>query len=274
MKRNLTCIVLFLLSLQMKTQTTIMTYNIRYDNPNDKDNCWGYRKDELVQMIKHYQPDVIGIQEGLHNQVTFLDSALTPYDYAGVGRDDGKQRGEYAAVFYNSKKFKLITAKTWWLSETPDTISVGWDAALNRIVTFVKLLNKKNKDTLYVFNTHFDHVGKQAREKSAELILRLLEKMQPGKNKQIVMGDLNSEPMERPVEIFAGRMEYAYGKQGAITKGPEGTFNNFDIEKPVGKRIDYIFTKNCTVTEYLHIADRRKNGLWLSDHLPVLLKMK
>lgn len=274
MKTGVTIIMLLFISTLLRAQVVVMSYNLRYDNPGDKDNWWSLRKSELVQMIKKHHPDVLGIQEGLHSQVMYLDSALAGYSFAGVGRDDGKQKGEYAAIFYNTGKFKLLNSKTYWLSETPDTISKGWDAALNRIVTFVKLVAITGSDTLYVFNAHFDHIGKLAREKSAELILGLVAKMQPEKNKLIVMGDLNSEPIERPVEILASKLDYAFDKRGVLSSGPEGTFNNFIVEDPVNKCIDYIFTKNCRVTQYVHISDRRKNGLWLSDHLPVMLKME
>jgi endonuclease/exonuclease/phosphatase family metal-dependent hydrolase len=263
-----------LFPLILSAQTTAMTYNLRYDNPNDKENWWEYRKAELVKMIKHYHPDILGIQEGLNQQVKYLDSSLNSYDYAGVGRDDGMKKGEYSAIFYDTAKFFLLSTKTYWLSQTPDIVSVGWDAALERIATFGKFRDKNTGDTLYVFNCHMDHIGKLARENSAKLIIELIDDMKIGNKRLIVMGDFNAEPNDVAVNTIKSRMEDMYGHDGVITAGPAGTFNAFNIDNPVTKRIDYIFVKNIRVIEYIHVDDRRSNNLWLSDHLPVLVKMK
>ncbi|GBL35727.1 hypothetical protein EMGBS15_13220 [Filimonas sp.] len=271
------CMLVYLLLMGCFTlsgQSYMMTFNLRYDNANDKENAWGNRKDEIVDMINYYHPDILGIQEGLYQQVTYLDSALIDYEYTGIGREDGKRKGEFSAIFYNRHKIKLLSSRTYWLSETPDTVSVGWDAALERIVTFGKFVDLKTKDTFYVFNGHFDHIGKIARENSAKLIVSVIEKMKIWHKKVIVMGDLNSEPSDSAVQILSAQLSDMKGKQNLKTYGPEGTFNQFNIDLPVTKRIDYIFVKNITITEYIHIDDRRKNNLWLSDHLPVMVKMK
>lgn len=251
-----------------------MTYNLRYDNAGDKDNSWPLRKEEMVSMIQFYHPDVLGIQEGLYHQVQYLDSSLVNYDYAGVGRDDGDKKGEFSAIFFNTQHFKLLKTKSYWLSDTPEKVSVGWDAAMERIVTFAMLKSLSSKDTLYVFNCHMDHIGKVARENSAKLILQIIDAMNISRNKVVVMGDFNSEPSEPAALLFTQKMDCGFDAKDVITYGPLGTFNAFDITSPVMKRIDYIFTKNITVTQYLHIDDRRKNNLWLSDHLPVLVNYK
>ncbi len=271
------CLLLFLLltvPTMIWSQSSMMTFNLRYDNAEDNENGWGYRKAEVVEMIDFYHPDILGIQEGLYNQVTYLDSALTDYDYTGVGREDGKRQGEFSAIFYNKHKVKLISSRTYWLSETPDTVSIGWDAALERIVTLGKFVQLKNKDTFYVFNCHMDHIGKLARGNSAKLILRIIDGMKIWNKKVIVMGDLNSEPDDAAVHTLTSKLSDMRGKPHVVSHGPDGTFNQFNIDLPVTKRIDYIFVKNITVTEHIHIDDRRKNNLWLSDHLPVLVKMR
>ena len=135
-------------------QTSLMTYNIRYSTANDGENWWEYRKDEVAKLIAHYKPDILGIQEGLLDQVQFLEEALGSYKYVGVGRDDGQQAGEYTAVFYNTSTYKLVNFYTYWLSETPDKVSVGWDAALPRITTYAVLKSVATGDTLHVFNCH------------------------------------------------------------------------------------------------------------------------
>ena len=255
-------------------QTSVISYNIRYDNPSDNENLWEYRKSEISQMINYYSPEIIGIQESLNNQVKYLDSTLLDYEYIGVGRGDGRSKGEYTAIFYKTERIKLLSTKTFWLSETPDVVSIGWDASMERIVTFGEFLDKKNYDTLYVFNCHYDHIGKVAKIKSTELILNIMENMGIANKKVILMGDFNSETDDEPIELFKTQMVDNYYKKGVITYGPLGTLNQFNPDIVIKKRIDYIFTKNIKVKEYIHIDDRRKNNLFLSDHLPVLMKIE
>lgn len=269
---------IYVLTLVVSTsaigQTSIMSYNIRYDNPNDNENSWQHRKVELSQMINHYSPEIIGIQEGLVSQIKYLDSILINYSYIGVGRDDGINKGEYAAIFYNKNYFKLLSTKTYWLSETPDTISVGWDASMERIVTFGEFEDIRTKDTMYVFNCHFDHIGKTARIKSAELILKIIELKGIQQNKIIVLGDLNCEPDDKPMSILKKELNDSYDISQNPPYGPTGTFNNFDLGILIEKRIDYILTKNIKTYRYSNIDDRRKNNLFLSDHLPIIVKIE
>lgn len=256
------------------SQTSIISYNIRYSTQNDGENWWEYRKDEVAQLLDYYSPEIFGIQEGLYTQVNYLDSFLNNYSYAGVGRDDGKLKGEYTAIFYKHERVKLISTKTYWLSKTPDKISVGWDASMKRIVTFGEFYDIQTKDTLHVFNCHFDHIGKISRKKSAKLILQIIEDRKITNKKIIVMGDLNCEPNDKPMEVLKANLEDTYNSFGTVTYGPVGTFNQFDTEKKIQKRIDYILVKNIKVKEYRHIDDRRKNNLFPSDHLPIQLKFK
>jgi endonuclease/exonuclease/phosphatase family metal-dependent hydrolase len=250
-----------------------MSFNIRYNNINDNENWWEHRKAEIVKTLNFYSPDLLGVQEGLNDQIKYLDSELVDYTYVGVGRDDGKLKGEYAAIFYKKKLFKLLGTKTYWLSETPETVSIGWDASMERIVTFAQFKDYRNGNILYVFNTHFDHIGKISRKKSAELILRIIKEEELEKKKIIVMGDLNSNPKELPIEILKTKLDDAYDKSIAQPYGPIGTFNGFDLNNKLNNRIDYIFTKNIDVLQYINIDDRRVNNLYLSDHFPVLIRI-
>ncbi len=264
--------VFIFLPCLLVAQSSFMSFNLRYNNPGDKENSWENRKVEVADMLNRYRPGILGIQEGLHDQVVYLDSALEQYDYTGVGREDGKTKGEYSAIFYHTATYKLLSSKTYWLSETPEKVSVGWDAALERIVTYASFINRNTNDTVHVFNCHLDHMGKVAREKSAELMLRLITGMNIADKKLVVMGDFNAEPHEAPILLFDKQMKCFYKKEGVVSKGPTGTFNSFNTEEFVTRRIDYIFTKKMTVSEYHHIDQRRSNQLWLSDHLPVLVK--
>ncbi|WP_148870315.1 endonuclease/exonuclease/phosphatase family protein [Tenacibaculum adriaticum] len=247
-----------------------MSFNLRYDNPNDNENSWQERELDVVSFLKYYHPDILGIQEGLHNQVEFILQNSANYNYIGVGRDDGKQKGEYSAIYFDTTKLELISNKTFWLSETPNKISVGWDASMERICTYGVFKHKKTKKVIHVFNTHFDHIGIEARKNSAQLIIDKIIELKIETSKLIVMGDLNSEPESEAIKIL---------EKGLTTTttskfyGPTGTFNGFEIDKTLDKRIDYIFTKNLAIINYRHIDDRRQNNLWISDHLPILAKV-
>lgn len=263
-----------LMPLWLISQVSLMTFNIRYNNPEDAANWWEYRKVALAEMVSYHAPDVLGIQEGLQGQVHYLDSALVHYDYVGVGRDDGDTQGEYTAIFYNNQRFSPLLSRTYWLSETPDKISVGWDASMERIVTFVALLNLKTKDTLYVYNAHFDHRGSLARAKAATLICRLIEEQGILKQPVVVMGDFNCEPNSKPMAIFDQYFDDAYTISTHKPYGPVGTWQSFSPEVIPVKRIDYILTRNIQVLKYAHLTDKRPDNLPLSDHLPVFISIK
>lgn len=199
---------------------------------------------------------------------------LTDYSYIGVGRDDGKLKGEYAAIFYKKERLKLILTKTYWLSDTPEKVSVGWDASMERVAIFGEFYDIQTKDTLYVFNCHFDHIGKTSRKESAKLILQIIKDRKITNKKIIVMGDLNCEPADKPIEILKANLNDSYNSIGTVTYGPVGTFNQFNTEMLLQRRIDYILVKNIEVKEYRHIDDRQKNNLYPSDHLPIQIKFK
>ena len=170
----------------------MITYNIRYANPNDGDNIWENRKGKLAGLINYYEPSFLGIQEGLLHQVEYLDSCLSMYYYIGVGRDDGKQKGEYCAIFYDTRTYEVIIDSTFWLSETPGIPSNGWDAKLNRVCTYGLFENLNTKERIWVMNTHFDHRGKMARENSASLISKRVVQINRDNLPLVLMGDFNN----------------------------------------------------------------------------------
>jgi len=150
----------------------------------------------------------------------------------------------------------------------------SWDASMERIATFGEFYDIQSKDTLYIFNCHFDHIGKTARKNSAKLIMEIIENKRISNKKIIVMGDLNCEPDDDPIEILKANLEDSYNSIGTLTYGPVGTFNQFNTEMLLQRRIDYILVKNIEVKEYRHIDDRRKNNLYPSDHLPIQIKIE
>ncbi len=251
-----------------------MTYNIRYSTPNDGENWWELRKDWVKDVINFYEPDVFGIQEGLHHQVTFLDSALNRYAFLGVGRDDANQAGEYAAIFYNDQNLKAINHGTFWLSETPEKPSYGWGANYRRIVTWVKFESKENKQQFWVFNAHFDHETPLARLNSTKLILDRINEWNTEKLPVIVMGDLNATPDSPSIKLLSSEMKDSKLISEYTPIGPDGTFNGFDTNHPLDQRIDYIFVDEGTkVEKYAVISETRENKT-PSDHLPVYIEFR
>jgi endonuclease/exonuclease/phosphatase family metal-dependent hydrolase len=267
--------LLFILffSSGLAAQTRIMSFNIRYDNPADGENAWQERKAELGEFLRYYHPDFIGLQEALPHQLEFIDDYLQNYAFIGFGRDGKDSESEATPIFYDSAKYEVLTWEVFWLSETPDEVSRGWDAALNRIATYGSFRDRSSGDTLYLINTHFDHMGAIARSNSAQLILDKIIEWGLQDKKLIVMGDLNAEADEEAVEILANELEDAYSHAFNPLKGPEGTFNAFETASAPGKRIDYIFCRNLQILSYRAIDDKRKNGLWISDHLAVMVEI-
>ena len=249
---------------------TAMSYNIKYDNVNDSVNNWNNRKQAMVRLIKHYNPQVFGTQEALYHQTTYLDSSITSYAYVGVGRDDGKQKGEYTAIHYDSTKLKVLATDTFWLSKTPDKVSVGWDAALERICTYALFQNSITKNRFYVFNTHFEHIGETARAKAAQLIISKMRELNTQKLPCILMGDLNLTPDEAPIMYLSKQLHDGREVSKKPPYGPLGTFSGFDWNAVLDKRIDYIFVDGFKVESYTHIDDRMENNKHISDHLPVI----
>lgn len=267
-------IAFLLLSMSGLSQTTtLMTYNIRYGNKWDTENRWEDRKIGIIQLLNEYKPAILGIQEGLIHQVQYIDSCLLNYSYIGVGRDDGKIKGEFTAIYYDTIKFKVLENSSFWLSETPNTVSVGWDAALERICTYGLFENRITKKRMWVFNTHFDHMGESARKNSAQLILDKIHQLNRQDYPVILMGDLNLSPEEKPIQLIKKQMDDALEIAQKTFSGPKGTFNGFNDE-PIEKRIDYFFTHKFSILSYSHIDDRLSNGNYISDHLPVLVLVK
>lgn len=268
-------ISMFLSNILLAQTYKAMTYNIRYDDPNGGDIAWSNRKAFLSNQIQFYEPDIFGIQEGLYHQVTYLDSVLVDYNYIGVGRDDGKTKGEFSAIFFNKEKFNILNEGTFWLSETPSKISVGWDAYIERICTYGWFEDKFTKQQFLVFNTHFDHIGTLARVNSVALILKKIAELNTANLPVIVMGDFNLKPEEKPVQLLLETLNDSKQVSELKPFGPIGTFNGFKFNTPVLDRIDYIFTskENIKVLKYAVLSDS-ENCKYPSDHLPVIIDIK
>ena len=204
----------------------------------------------------------------------FLASKMNDYKYVGVGREDANRKGEYCAIFFNEKKYKLLKNSTFWLSENPNEVSIGWDAALERICTYALLKTINGGNKIWVFNTHFDHVGNIAREESARLILEKIKMLNIQEEPVLVMGDFNALEKSKVIDILRQSLNDTMRDADIEHKGPIGTFNNFLNNQEIIKRIDYIFSKGFQTISHQHVDKRLDNGNHISDHLPVFVKVK
>ncbi len=249
-----------------------MTYNLRYDTPNDGINQWSNRITKVNALLAKYDPDLIGVQEALKHQIDDVIKGLPQYVSVGVGRDDGKEKGEYSAILYKKDRFEIVSQKTFWLSESPDVPgSKSWDAAITRIVTVIKFKDKKLGKEFYHLNTHFDHIGKEARKNSVLLLHKFLvtEVLSKSHVPVLISGDFNSEPTEEPYQLMIAKNELTVfdSKPASSTTG---TFCGFEVGAITCRVIDYIFhSGDWKVEKYLVIQDNDGKN-YPSDHLPVL----
>lgn len=253
----------------------VMTFNIRLDSKSDSSNNWQYRKDNVVKMLNYYASGLIGMQEVLKNQLDDLKAGLPAYVQIGVGRADGKEKGEYSALFIRKDRFEVIRQGTYGLSQTPEIIGVkGWDAACERIVTWAVLKDRLTGNTFAVFNTHFDHIGQIARHESARLLLKEAKELAPSLP-TIITGDFNGTPDSDPITYIVGAGWKDSRTVSPIVYGPDWTFHDYG-RLPLSERplIDYIFfNKGFRVSKYRVIADKEEGHPYLSDHNPVMSEL-
>lgn len=253
----------------------LMTYNIRLDVASDGLNAWPNRKDFLSSQIQFYEPDILGIQEAMPHQVVDLEQLLTQYSQVGIGRE-GLGKGESSNIFYKKDKLQVLETNTFWLSETPDEISRGWDAACNRVCTFALFQEISSNKKWFVFNTHLDHIGEEARTKGIDLIFEKIVQYNKHNYTVVLMGDFNLEPQDKRILAIKKKMDDASEISTGKTFGPVGTFNNFEFNTPVSKRIDYIFISKKSkleVKKYAVLSDS-KDLKYPSDHFPVYVEFK
>ena len=265
--------LLFASSLVFSQDLKVMTYNIRLSVDSDKENSWNNRKQETMALMSYYHPDYFGVQEAVPQQMIDIKTNLKDYDFVGVGRDDGKNQGEYSAIFYDKNKLEVTKSGTFWLSETPEKPSKGWDAAYNRVCTYAFFKIKKTGKQFLAMNLHFDHVGDVARVNSAKLILEKIKKLNPKNVPLTLTGDFNLTDDSEPIKIISKSLDNVFYHSKKTHYGPKGTFTGFDINTIPQDRIDYIFVKGFEVLSNRTINDRRENLLYPSDHFPILAEI-
>lgn len=294
MKKLLLILTLCFAQSVVAQSIAVMSYNIRQDVSSDAEqgNGWQGRKEVVCGIIRSNDVDILGCQEVLNNQLEDMQGELEWYDYVGVGRDDGKKAGEYSPIFYARNKFQRLDSGHFWLSEKTDHPNRGWDAALPRICTWVKLKINDGGKTIWVFNLHFDHVGVVARRESTRLVLSKIAAMR-GTDEVVLMGDFNVDQNNESYLLIenSGVMRDSYNAAD-VRFAPNGTFNWFNPNYYSNVRIDHIFvSRNLGVDRYriltdtyrTPVGDYSREAPWAnndrhvartpSDHFPVLVNL-
>lgn len=271
----------------MAQELTVGSYNIRYKNDTDsiRGEGWHRRCRSLCDQIIWERPDIFGAQEVLRPQLADMERALPSYRWIGVGRDDGKEAGEYAAIFYNPQRVELLEKGNFWLNETPDRPALGWDAACIRICSWGHFRDRMSGQDFFFLNLHMDHVGTTARRESARLVMQRITTMTGGGQRLAVLtGDFNVPQTDELYTLFteSGVLKDCYtASQHRFAEN--GTYNGFDYHFHTKERIDHIFvTPAAIVEDYAILTDGRwqkdMNGRMsrhnLSDHYPVFARIR
>lgn len=281
----------------------VATFNLRYDNPADGEDRWENRKLNVARVIRESGAWVVGTQEGLAHQISWLDSTLADFTYVGVGRDDGAAEGEFTAIFVDTTRLRILESGTFWLSPTPETPSVGWDAALARICTYALLETAGDPDSsapsrqrsafpplknpVLLLNAHYDHIGEQARLESSRLLIRRIGEIprnlhasrgpidtaSTGSLPVVLLGDLNARPEHPPIAELTRQLQDAFVSSMTTPVGPEGTFNGFEEAVRYGARIDYVLHSDNLKAYSYRTFDRLFDGRFPSDHFPVVVDL-
>ena len=256
---------------EKQDEITVISYNIRVGTANDGNNSWEYRKVATPAMITDQAPDIFGVQEACKFQIDYIKEQCPDYESIGVGRDDGKEKGEHMSIFYNTKRIELIEWGTYWLSETPDVPSKGWDAAYPRSATWSLLHDKNSGNNFYYVNTHLDHIGREAQKNGLKLIVDNIRKMNSHNYPMILTGDFNvdyrDEVLSELNSMMSGARNFAEKSDTTIT------FNGWgELKSSV---IDHIYYSGFSKCDLFEVINKSYEGCeYISDHYPVKAILK
>ncbi len=246
----------------------VMSYNIRLGSANDGTNSWSLRYIATGEMLEDQAPDVFGVQEALDYQVRYINE-MCGYEYVGVGRENGKKEGEHMAIFWNKKSVSMLKWGTFWLSETPQKPSKGWDAACFRTATWALMKDKKTGKKFYFVNTHLDHEGKEAQKNGLKLIVDRIGEINPEGYPMVLTGDFNMKPDDPNLAELDSKMQ-STRKIAAVTDSHD-TYNGWGRGSGI---IDYIYVSGfSSCPEYQTVIKRYQDRKFVSDHYPVSARL-
>lgn len=256
-------------------ELNVMSFNMRYDNPDDGENNWRYRRERVARVIAANDVDLFGAQELLAGQLNDLKGLLPGYAEVGVGREDGAEAGEFNPVFYRADRFELLDWGTFWLSETPEVAgSKGWDAACERLATWTVLRDRDGRE-LFFINTHLDHMGEVARREGVSLLLGRIDSLSGGRP-VVLTGDFNATPDSEVIAhvLADGRMRHTRDVAD-VREGASWSFADYgSIPEADRQLIDYVFVNDGLDVPMYRVLPDTLDGGYLSDHAPVLVKLQ
>ena len=280
MKEFLLVLILFTLqSFVSAFEIDALSFNIRFDNPKDGENAWPNRKEMVGQWVKSESPDVIGLQEALRHQIDDIKKVATSYSEYGVGRDDGKSRGEHCTILYLKKRFSLDKSDcgTFWFSDTPEKIaSKSWGNEIPRICTWGRFIEKKTDKGFYVYNVHYDHRSQPSRLGASELIIQRISKRKRSNEPIILMGDFNASENNPAIKIFKDEPLNLVDTFRVVKPDEKmvKTFHGFRGGSFSGGKIDHVFMlPKMGKVSSAEIVRFNKEKRYLSDHYPVRAKL-
>ena len=257
--------------LSYAQEIKVMSYNIRLGSGEDGTNSWRFRAPLTIEMLEDQAPDIFGVQEALDYQVQFIKEYTKEYDCVGVGREDGKKEGEYMSIFWNKKTMKLLKWGTFWLSETPDKPSMGWDAACYRTATWALMKDKRTGKKFYFVNTHLDHVGKEAQKNGLALIVDKIAEINPDGLPMVLTGDFNVKPNDPSLKDLDARMKCT--RKVAAKTDNHHTYNGWG-KASKDSVIDYIYISGFSAcSEYQTVTKKYSGRTFVSDHYPIISRL-
>ncbi|MCQ2139030.1 MAG: endonuclease/exonuclease/phosphatase family protein [Bacteroidales bacterium] len=255
---------------QKKETLKVMSYNIRLGIADDGDNSWDFRKPATIEMLETLNPDIFGVQEAYNYQLSYITDNCPQYSCFGVGRDDGSDEGEHMSIFYDNTKFECLEWGNYWLSETPEVPSFGWDAACRRTATWALLKNKQTGSEFFFVNTHLDHIGVQARINGLALVVDKIADMNPNGNPMILTGDFNVEPDDICLVDLNTKMSSA--RATAEVSDTKPSFNGWG---EASETIDYIYYSGFSCCKTFRVVDESfADKPYISDHYPVIAEIE
>ena len=257
-----------LLQAQESEGLKVMSYNIRLGSAQDGTNSWALRYTATGKMLEDQRPDVFGVQEALEYQVRYIEE-MCGYESVGVGRENGKKEGEHMSIFWNKKAVSMLKWGTFWLSETPEKPSKGWDAECFRTATWALMKDKKTGKKFYFVNTHLDHKGTEAQKNGLKLIVDRIAEINPDGLPMVLTGDFNIEPKNPALKDHDARMQSA--RNIAEKTDDHATYNGWGKSSTM---IDYIYVSGfSSCSEYQTVTKRYEDRKFISDHYPIFARL-